>query len=62
MFCDGHERMPQRAAEGRWTRASVLTGGRRARENAAEGSRRQVGTLITAHRRGTGAKGCRRVP
>ena len=54
--------MALRAAEGRSARASALTGGRRARRNAAEGRRRHVGTRIGAHRRETGAEGCRRGP
>lgn len=57
---NGRARMPQRAVESWLARASAFTGGGRARENAAEGSRRQVDTRIGAHRRATSAKGCRR--
>mgnify|MGYP003291950342 CR=1 FL=1 len=57
MFCDGREGMALRAAEGMSARASALTGGGRARRDAAEGGRRHVGTRIGVHRRETSAKG-----
>lgn len=49
--------MALRAAEGMLARASALTGGRRARENAAESSRKLAGTLIGAHRNCDGRGG-----